>query len=961
MIQRESRKALDSAELSLDAAAEFCDAPDSQDLKQLASKHGVDPESLTTWFDYLGIGSPAAAISTYLSRKITNSDKYDFIKGWGGDEALSFVTNSSDQVVRIPGTMKPHSVAMHPMPKLRVAVGWRSPVTGKVTVEAAIQRAHLDCGAGVTWSLQLRHGPFRQVLAKGAAHDGALYAAKPGGEVGVQKGDLLSIVVGPIHGDHTCGLTSVDFTVRSGSDGREWNLAADVAPDPLAGNPHADKYGNNDVWNFYSELNTEAESGVGGIPSSPLLTQWKAASSEGEKHQISKELQKRLSPGASSEEAVVKGITRLVEQRLTSDPDAIAKLTTAEAVQKGSYGLDPALFGRSVSGAAIDRADLLVSAPSVLEVSIPAELADGSEFVTGAAIDPGTQECVQAAVTPNAPPMAPGSSSPVIVPDAPFLAANGSEARKAAESALADFRDLFPSALCYAKIVPVDEVITLLQFYREDDQLVRLMLDDREKARLDRLWDELHYVSRDALTTVDAFEQLWQYATQDADPKVLEPMREPIKQRAAEFRQRLLDTEPLQLESVIQFADSAYRRPLAEPEKQELRNLYTKLRTQEMPHDDALRLVMARIFVSPAFLYHAEKPGPGTAQEPVSDWELANRLSYFLWSSAPDDELRGIAASGTLKLSEVLRAQTRRMLRDARARRIATEFGCSWLHIRDFEETNEKSEKEFPTFAGLRGDMLEESVQFFTDFFQNDRSILGLLSGDYTYLNESLAAHYGIPDVKGAEWRRVEGVRKYSRGGILAQASTLSKQSGASRTSPILRGSWIVETLLGEKLPKPPKDVPKLPEEEAAQSLTVRELTERHTSDARCAGCHERFDAFGFALEKFDAIGRYRENDMGNRPLNTKVTLPDGVELDGAEGLRKYLLNERRETFVRQFCRKLLGYALGRSVQLSDEPLLKEIQINLAKNDYHIGTAVEMIVQSRQFREIRGQDAPLDE
>jgi hypothetical protein len=257
--------------------------------------------------------------------------------------------------------------------------------------------------------------------------------------------------------------------------------------------------------------------------------------------------------------------------------------------------------------------------------------------------------------------------------------------------------------------------------------------------------------------------------------------------------------------------------------------------------------------------------------------------------------------------------------------------------------------------------MYEESIQFFTDFFRRDGSVLSVIDANHTFLNEALAKHYGIPGVTGPQWRRVDGVKQYSRGGILAQATTLSKQSGASRTSPILRGNWVAEALLGDKLPKPPKDVPRLPEDEATENLTMRQLTEKHTSDPRCASCHVRIDAFGFTLESFDAIGRLRTNDLGNRPIDTRAKVMDGTELSGIDGLRNYLLTKRRDAFLRQFCRKLLGYSLGRAVQLSDEPLLKEMQAKLAAGDYHVGIAIEMIVRSRQFREIRGRDVAFDE
>ena len=258
--------------------------------------------------------------------------------------------------------------------------------------------------------------------------------------------------------------------------------------------------------------------------------------------------------------------------------------------------------------------------------------------------------------------------------------------------------------------------------------------------------------------------------------------------------------------------------------------------------------------------------------------------------------------------------------------------------------------------------MAEESIQFFTDLFQHNGSVLNILDADYTFLNEPLAKHYGIPGVTGAEWRKVDGVKKFSRGGVLAQATTLAKQSGASRTSPILRGNWISEVLLGERLPKPPKGVPPLPDDEAAtQGLTVRQLVEKHVSDPKCTVCHRRIDPYGFSLEAFDAIGRHRDKDLGDRPVATHVKTMDGTEFDGLDGLRNYLLTKRREAFLRQYCRKLLGYALGRAVQLSDDPLLTEMQSNLAANDYKMGVAVETIVRSKQFREIRGMETAFDD
>src|SRR5262249_53793941 len=267
-------------------------------------------------------------------------------------------------------------------------------------------------------------------------------------------------------------------------------------------------------------------------------------------------------------------------------------------------------------------------------------------------------------------------------------------------------------------------------------------------------------------------------------------------------------------------------------------------------------------------------------------------------------------------------------------------------------------------FESLRGLMYDEAIRFFTDAFQNDASVFSLFDADYTFLNEPLAKHYGITGVaftSSNEWRRVDGVKDFGRGGILALAATPAQQSGASRTSPIWRGNWVAEGLPGDRPPRPPKDVPRLPEDEAAETLTVRQLTEQHSSDPRCAGCHVRIDGYGYALEAYDAIGRLRTRDLGGRLIDTRTKLFHGTTVDGAAGLREYVLTEKRDAVLRQFCRKLLGYVLGRGVMLSDKPLLVEMQKELREHDYRFSAAVETILRSKQFRDIRGKDMVSEE
>lgn len=973
--------------LYLNAAAEAETAAGAASVNDLAQRHSLEAGDLAAWLDYLGIGSGGSvAIEGHFKETYSSSSGYDFIKGWGTGNTPNLAANSSDQHVRVPGNMKPHSVAVHPSPTLDACVGWRSPIAATVRVEIKVQHAHPECGNGVTWSLELRRGITRQRLASGTAQGGNVVKPAPIEKLSILQGDLLSLIIGPRDGNHSCDLTAVDMTIStSGENVRQWDLAADVSPNILEGNPHADRQGNPGVWHFYVEPDKGNPTGPM-IPTDSILARWRAGGSPEERSRLAEAVQSLLTapavPGTAS-----KGDLALYRQ-LTSLGSPLLRIpreirpAASVAANAKPWGLDPALFGRHPNGSAIEAASLCIKAPSLLEIRLPASLAEGREFVTTGTLHPTTGrdgsvqlQALNTRPSPNATLVTgtvdtaggrgtwtdadkpPTYSTPIVVN-------NGSDARKRIEASLEEFRNTFPAALCYTKIVPVDEVVTLTLYYREDALLRRLLLTDAQSATLDRLWDQLHFISQDALTLVDAFEQLWQFATQDADPKVFEPMREPIKARALAFRQTMTNAEPSHVEAVLKFANDAYRRPLTAQETAELRQLYKKLRDQEMFHDDAIRLTLARILVSPAFLYRSEKPGPGTAPGPVDGSELATRLSYFLWSSSPDAELRAAAESGRLKDPDVLAAQARRMLKDARVRRLSTEFACAWLHIYDFDQLGEKSERHFPNFAGLRPAMYEETIRFFTDFFQSNGSVLGVLNADHTFVNQDLARHYGFNDLTFKttnEWRRVEGLQQRARGGVLAQATVLSKQSGAARTSPILRGNWVAEVLLGDKLPKPPKDVPQLPEDEGAVETTMRQITEKHSTDPKCSGCHRRIDPYGFALEAFDATGKKRSEDLGHRPIDTRTKGLDGIEFDGLEGLRGYLLTHRRDAFLMQFCRKLLGYSLGRGVRLTDTPLLNEMRARLKAEDFKVASAVDSIVRSKQFREIRGKEAPTDD
>jgi hypothetical protein len=928
----------------------------ARSIDEVARAEGLNPGLLAHWAALTGFGSSSQReLTGHFTQRLERVHGYEAINGWGRPETPSLLTNRSDEPISFQTlTVPARGVTVHPSPERESVVGWRSPVSGRFQVEGLVADADDKCGNGAGWRVERRSRTGMTVLAEGTFDNGGDQRFRPDQAVEIATGDVVALIVSPRDGNHACDTTHINLKLsEAGDGGRVWDLAGDAVDRILDGNPLPDSYGNAETWHFCeSEASSRSDSLV---PPGSALARWRAAVTESaDADQIGRlaaAVQDVLT--TASIEALAEPDRRLRERLLDwkGPLDWVAVAATAQAEVNGeasTYGLDPERFGRQPRHPDLDDADLCVSSAEIVEVRLPANLAAGAEFVATAvlAADDGQSAAAQLHVLFDRP------KRLFYSPDAPILV-NDDEARQNAEAALDEFRNLFPPALCYERIVPVDEVVTLTLFYREDDLLKRLMLTREQSAELDRLWDELYYVSQEPLKLVVAFEQISEFATQDRPDlvKAFAPMRERVEARAEAFRGRLIETEPAHLKAALEFADRAWRRPLDEPERQDLRELYQALRDSEIAHEDAVRLVLARVLTAPAFLYKLEQTAPGPEAAPVTDLELAARLSYFLWSSTPDDELRQMAEAGRLTDNDTLRGQTRRMLEDPRTRRLAIQFACQWLHLRDFDQNDDKNESLYPEFATLRRDMYEETVRFFEDMFRNDGSILGILEADHTFLNEPLATHYGISGVSGDEWQRVTGMRAADRGGILGMATFLASQSGASRTSPILRGNWVYETLLGERLPRPPADVPQLPEA-VPEGLTERQLIERHSADPACAKCHVRIDPFGFALEQFDTIGRRRPE-----AVDTATMLDNGRPIEGLAGLRDYLAHDRRDDVVRQFCRKLLGYALGREVQLSDEPLLAELQEKLAANDFRFSVAVEAIVTSPQFRRIRGEDA----
>ncbi|HXX93508.1 MAG TPA: DUF1592 domain-containing protein, partial [Planctomycetota bacterium] len=544
----------------------------------------------------------------------------------------------------------------------------------------------------------------------------------------------------------------------------------------------------------------------------------------------------------------------------------------------------------------------------------------------------------------------------------------------------------------------------MLGYYRDDRPLYDLVLDGPARREIDALWDELHFVSIDPVRQYHDFifferaepprfigEASFDFARSEDKDAIsgakIQQLREAylakarkngasaqaaaaietyfttIQSQIRSVEEARRKAEPSHLEALRAFAERAYRRRMSASEQDELLGFYRRLREHDgLGHEDALRDTVVSVLVSPHFSYRLDlPPAPGAAGAPwipLSDVPLANRLSYFLWSSMPDPELAGHAERGDLHEPAVLQAQARRMLRDPKVRGLATEFAGNWLDVRRFEEHNAVDRERFPSFTNdLRQSMFEEPIRYFMDVAQRNRSILDFLYGGDTFVNRTLARHYGMPEPPQAagEWVRVEDAGRYGRGGLLTMAVFLTKNAPGLRTSPVKRGYWVVRRLLGEVIPPPPPTVPQLPKDEAnLGELTLPQVLARHREDRACAGCHNRFDSIGLVFEGFGPIGERRERDLGGKPVQTQASFPDGKDRGGLGGLRDYLRNVRQENFEDNLCKKLLAYALGRTLMPSDRETLGEMRSRLAAEQEAFGALVDVIVASPQFRMKRG-------
>jgi hypothetical protein len=392
----------------------------------------------------------------------------------------------------------------------------------------------------------------------------------------------------------------------------------------------------------------------------------------------------------------------------------------------------------------------------------------------------------------------------------------------------------------------------------------------------------------------------------------------------------------------------------------QLLTLY-KAGAQNGGFETGVRLALQKVLVSPDFLFRAEVDPPGAAPGSVykiSDIELASRLSFFLWSSIPDDQLLAVAETGRLSDPSVLQAQVKRMLADPRSQALVKNFSGQWLFLRNIERMSPDT-TSFPKFdENLRQALSKETELLIASQVREDRSVADLLTTDYTFLNERLAEHYGVKGIYGNEFRRVK-LDDPNRYGLLGQASILAVTSYPNRTSPTIRGKWVLEQLLGSPPPPPPPNVPSLKDDATAQKMSMRQRMEQHRANPTCAVCHRLMDPLGFALENYDGLGSWRDSaGLGSGPIDASGVLPDGTPFNGPAGLRDVLM-KKKDMFVETFTERLLTYALGRGVEEYDHTALRKIARGAAADNQKWSSIILGIVNSTPFQMRRASDGSL--
>jgi mono/diheme cytochrome c family protein len=539
-----------------------------------------------------------------------------------------------------------------------------------------------------------------------------------------------------------------------------------------------------------------------------------------------------------------------------------------------------------------------------------------------------------------------------------------------------------------------DEFVQKIKYIRDDRFVVENMLDAATRARLDQAWNDL-YASFEYHDNY--LRLLAKHFSYDLKGKGIAQMdKAQIAALPAEMRKYVAPlrreydavmaaqaaARPGHVKDCLEFASRAWRRPLTEQEKQGLRAFYDKTISGEPDHRKAIQALLTRILVAPQFLYRVEQGKnsefgirnselrqpttrasnfvslpdsefriPNSQMKPLTNWEMASRLSYFLWSSVPDEELRRAASAGELTDTEGIRRQVKRMIADPKARRLAIEFFGQWLGFYHFDEHKGVDTSRFAEFTDdVREAMYDEAVSFFEHVIRKERPVREVLFADYTFLNQDLAKFYGVKkEIKSkAQAELVEGANAFQRGGLLRLGAVLTATSAPLRTSPVKRGDWILRRILGTPVPPPPADAGSIPaDDKLFGGLSLKAKLEQHKRNASCANCHNRIDPLGFSLEHYDATGRWREQYPDGKPIEDAGTLADKTEIKGVDGLLSYL--RTKEALARKtLAYKLVGYALGRSVLASDQLLIE--RMGQAGEQATLAQLAAEIATSKQFR-----------